>query len=76
MATTNPQNEETTTMNLHNDVQVNGVRYRAGQGVKVPKSQADDISRIDYDHQKYKENLMKKNTYEVDSGTMAVGGGA
>lgn len=67
---------ETTTMNLNNDVQVNGKTYRKGQKVEVPKDQADDIARIDYEHQKYKENLHVKNTYEVNGGTMSVGGGA
>lgn len=67
---------ETTTMNLHNDVQINGKHYRAGQKVEVPKESADDIARIDYEHQKYKDNLHVKNTYEVNGGTMSVGGGA
>lgn len=66
--------KETTTMNLHNDVTVNGVTYRAGQGVEVPAAQADDIARLDYDHQQYKDNLHKKNVYEVNSGTIAMGG--
>jgi hypothetical protein len=63
-------------INLHNPITVNGVTYPAGQGVEVPKTQADDIARMDYDHQQYKGGLNTKHTYEVDAGTMAVGGGA
>ena len=65
---------QTTTVNLHNDITVNGVKYRAGQGVKVPKDQADDIARIDYNHQQYKENLHRKRVYEENLGNSAVGG--
>jgi hypothetical protein len=68
--------EETTKINLQNDITVNGVRYRAGQGVVVPKKQADDISRMDYDHTKYLSTLHVKRKFEVDSGTIAVGGGS
>lgn len=67
---------ETTTMNLSNDIVVNGVRFKAGHNVIVPKKQADDVSRMDYEHQKYKDGLMKKHTYEIDAGTIAAGGGA
>lgn len=66
---------ETTTVNLHNDITVNGITYKKGQSVKVPKKQADDISRMDYEHEQYKANLHKKNTYEVNGGSIAVGGG-
>lgn len=67
---------DTTNMHLSNDITVNGVKYKAGQNVIVPKGQADDIARIDHDHNKYKSSLLTKQTYEVDSGTMAVGSGA
>lgn len=66
---------DTTTVNLSNDITVNGVTYRAGRGTTVPKRQAEDILRMDYDHQKYKDGLMKKHTYETDAGTIAAGGG-
>lgn len=67
---------ETTTVNLTNDITVNGVTYKAGQKVEVPKSSADDIARMDHEHQQYKDTLMKKQTYEVNAGTIAAGGGA
>ena len=67
---------QTTTMNLSTDIVVNGVKYKAGRGVTVPKAQADDLSRMDYEHQQYKDGLMKKHSYEVDAGTIAAGGGA
>jgi hypothetical protein len=70
---TSPTQSESVGVNLINDIEVNGVKYRKGQNVQVPRSQADDIQRIDYDHQQYKDNLLKKNVYEVNSGTMAVG---
>ena len=63
-------------MNIQNDVTINGRTFKAGQNVEVPKTQADDIARIDYEHQKYKNNLHVKNVYEVNGGTMSVGGGA
>jgi hypothetical protein len=65
---------DTTKINLHHDIRVNGVFYRAGTNVEVPSAQADDIARMDYEHQQYKENLHRKNVYEVDSGTIAMGG--
>lgn len=65
---------ETTTMNLTNDVTVNGIKYRAGNNVTVPKKQADDIARMDYEHNKYLKGLHEKHTYEVNAGTIGVGG--
>jgi hypothetical protein len=65
-------NEETT-INLQNDITVNGKVYKAGQKVPVPKTQAEDISRMDYEHQQYKDNLHVKHTYETNAGTIAVG---
>lgn len=67
---------DTTKLNLHNDVTVNGVRFKAGQNVEVPKKMADDIARIDYEHEQLKAGYMQKRVYEKDAGTMAVGGGA
>lgn len=68
-----------TTMNLSNDVTITnekGVhRFQKGQNVKVPKEMAEDVARIDYEHQQYKEGLHVKHTYEVNGGTMSVGGG-
>lgn len=68
--------QETTTMHLTNDITVNGRKYSAGERVVVPKNQADDLARMDHEHQAYKDSLMKKRTYEVDGGTIAAGGGA
>lgn len=65
-------NDETT-INLQNDITVNGKVFKAGQKVPVPKDQADDIARMDYEHQKYKDNLHVKNVYESNAGTIAVG---
>jgi uncharacterized protein (DUF1684 family) len=53
----------TTKLNLMNDVTVNGKSYQAGQNVEVPKAQADDIARIDYDNQKYQNNLVKSQKF-------------
>lgn len=75
MATSSVGSTETTRINLANSVTVNGITYPAGKNVEVPKKQADDIARIDYDHQQYLSTLHKKSVYEVNSGTMAVGGG-
>lgn len=72
MAEKTPESESTT-LNLRNDVTINGVKYRAGRNVRVPKAQAADIERIDFEHDEYKSNLMKRRKYEVDSGTMSVG---
>jgi hypothetical protein len=60
-------------INLHNDITVNGVTYKAGQGVEVPRKQAEDIQRIDYEHQEYKANLNVKRTFEENAGSFAVG---
>ena len=65
-----------TTINLHNDITVNGKRYPAGQKVEVPKNQADDIARIDFEHEKYKSTLHSKREVTTNSGTIAMGGGA
>jgi hypothetical protein len=69
-------NSETTKMNLINDITVNGITYRSGHNVEVPKKQADDLARMDHEHNQYKASLLTKHTYEVDAGTMAVGSGA
>jgi hypothetical protein len=67
---------ETTKINLQNDITVNGRTFKAGTNVEVPKSQADDVARMDYEHNQYKNTLHTKRTFEVDAGTIAVGGGA
>jgi hypothetical protein len=71
---------ETTTMNLLNDVSISNAngqwRFKAGQNVKVPKFLADEVARIDYDHQQYKNNLNTKQKYIVNAGTLSVGTGA
>lgn len=64
------------TINLHNDIRLNGVVYRAGQKVEVPKDSADDIARIDFEHQQYKDTLHRKREVTTNSGTIAMGGGA
>lgn len=66
---------ETTKLNLSHDITVNGRTYPAGQNVEVPKNQADDISRMDHEHNQYLNTLHVKRTREVNAGTMAVGGG-
>ena len=68
-------NEETT-IELQNDVTINGIKYPAGKAVKVPKEAADDIKRIDADYQQYERNLLVKRTSNVDSGTFSVANGA
>lgn len=66
--------EATTTINLQHAITVNGRRYPAGQGVKVPKAQADDIARMDYEASEQDKNLHIKRTNMVDAGTIAAGG--
>lgn len=67
---------ETTKINLHNPITVNGITYPAGQNVEVPKRQADDLSRMDYEHEQYKSNLHVKRTFEEKGPTIGVGGGS
>lgn len=51
---------ETTKINLYNDVTVNGVKYRRGMNVTVPKGSADDIARIDYEAQVKRQELVRQ----------------
>jgi hypothetical protein len=51
---------DTTTMRLGNAVTVNGVRYNPGLKVTVPKAQAEDLERIDYEAQESKNNLVRQ----------------
>lgn len=71
---------ETTTINLHNDITISNAkgtwRFKKGQDVKVPKEMASDVARMDYEHEEYKRKLHEKQVYEVNSGTMSVGGGS
>lgn len=67
---------DTTNMNLTNDITVNGKKYHAGTNVIVPKNQADDIARMDHEHNLYLKGLNQKHSYTVDAGSIAVGGGA
>lgn len=69
-------NEETTTIDLQNDVTLNGIKYSAGTGVKVPKASAEDLKRMDEDYQQYERNLLVRRTSNVDGGTFSVGNGA
>lgn len=75
-----PAEEKTIKINLLNDITISNVHmtrvFKAGQGVEVPEAMAEDIQRIDYEHQQYKDNLNKKRVFEVNAGTMAVGSGA
>lgn len=67
---------ETTKINLSNDVTVNGRVYKAGRGVEVPKAQAEDIERIDHEHNQYLAGLNKRHVYKANAGTIAMGQGA
>jgi hypothetical protein len=51
---------DTTTINLSNQIKVNGITYPKGMRVEVPKAQADDIARIDYDANVQKELLVRQ----------------
>lgn len=68
--------QETIKVNLQHDVQVNGIKYPKGTGVSVPKNQADDIMRIDFDHTAYERNLHISRKNIVNAGTISVGSGA
>lgn len=67
---------ETTKINLSNDITVNGRKFNAGKNVEVPKVQADDISRMDHDHNQYLATLNKRHVYKSNAGTIAMGQGA
>jgi len=67
---------DTTTINLQNDITVNGKTFPAGEKISVPKGQADDISRMDYEHEKLKKSYHEKHVNIHNSGTFAVGSGA
>lgn len=51
---------DTTTMRLGNKVTVNGVTYHPGLKVTVPKAQAEDLERIDWEAQESKNNLVRQ----------------
>ncbi len=51
---------DTTKMNLQNDITVNGVKYHRGMNVEVPKAQADDMARIDYEAQQKRMELVRQ----------------
>lgn len=60
---------DTTTMNLQNNITVNGKTYPRGMRVTVPKASADDIARIDYDAVQQQMNLVKQpSTYVAPEG--------
>jgi len=52
--------DETTSMNLQNNVTINGRKFTKGMNVIVPKGQADDIARIDYNAQQAQNNLVRQ----------------
>lgn len=64
---------ETTTIRLDNDITHNSVRYKAGSKVTVPKASADDISRIDAEHNAYLRDLMRRKDVTVNAGEVNVG---
>jgi len=71
-----PTQSESTTINLHHDITVNGKTYRKGTGIEVPKKVAEDLLRMDFEYSEYERNLHVKRTAEQNMGSMAVGSGA
>lgn len=67
-------NSDTTSMNLSNDITVNGRTFKKGQRVDVPKAQADDIARMDFEHNEYLKNLHTKRSAITNMGSQSVGG--
>jgi hypothetical protein len=68
--------EPTTKMRLSNDLTVNGIKFKAGNSVEVPKRQAADLERMDFEHNEYLKNLNKRRNFEVNAGTIGMGSGA
>jgi len=68
--------EKTTKMNLSHDITVNGITYPAGQNVTVPKRQADDLARMDYEYTKQLEERHVRHEIISNAGTLAMGSGA
>ena len=48
-------------------------RFREAVMALRKVASADDIARIDSDHQDYKDSLMKKREYTQNSGSFSVG---
>lgn len=73
-------NSDTTKMHLTNDITITNStgthKFRAGQNIEVPKAMAEDVERMDYEHNKYLKTLHTKRTFERDAGTISAGGGA
>jgi len=69
---------KTVKIDLRNPIRISNVKntweFPAGRGIEVPADMAEDVKRIDDDHQDYKANLLIKRTSTVDAGTFAVGG--
>lgn len=63
-------------MSLENAVRINGREFPAGSKVIVPKDQADDIKRIDEEHEKLKKSYHQKQVNIVAGPTISVGNGA
>lgn len=75
-----PKVPEFVTMDLDEPITISNVKntwkFPKGENIEVPAELADEVRRINRDHVNYKLNLQKKNVFEVNSGTIAVGGGA
>jgi hypothetical protein len=52
---------DTIGVNLQSNIKVNGVLYPRGMNVKVPKKQADDIARMDYEATQAQMNLVRQS---------------
>ena len=59
---------------LDHDISINCERYSAGKQ-SVPTEVADDLRRMNSEHNGYLNTLHEKRTFEHNSGTMSVGGG-
>ena len=75
-----PEAPKTVTMDIDEPITISNVQnswhFPKGQNVEVPAELADEVRRINSEHLRYKASLLTKQEYIVNSGTMAVGGGA
>ena len=58
---------------LEHDIEINGTKYTKGRQ-DVPTEVADDLRRMNSEHNAYLNGLHRKRVYEHNSGTMSVGG--